>query len=156
MRGMFVNYDHPSPPQNGQESKGLFTSWTMKSSLDPLKHVIGHWTHPKPTLVYEKKQNVRVTKRPTFKLTLCIVMVQPVLQWEKQKRFSHYKYQGNHFQRNAVLFWLPNASIITWKGGGNKHGRRSNMHIIPMLGHIFMVHGHFSWSTIGLHLVMGP
>jgi hypothetical protein len=33
----------------------------VKSSLAPLKYVIGRWTHPMTTSVYMKKKNVRVT-----------------------------------------------------------------------------------------------
>ena len=34
-----------------------------------------------------------VSKRPTSKLILSIVMFQQILQWERQKRFSHCKCQ---------------------------------------------------------------
>ena len=67
---------------------------TMKSSLAPLKHVIGWWTCPRTTSVYIKKSLVTVTmdlevpERPIFMLTVFNVTVQWVLQWERQKRFS--------------------------------------------------------------------
>ena len=70
---------------------GVFTSWTMKSS---------HWTCPIITLVYIKRnKNGRVTMeinvpgRLISRPTLSIVMIQHVLHWERQKRFSHCKCQ---------------------------------------------------------------
>ena len=50
-------------------------------------------------MVYIKKKNVRVAmelevlKVPIFRPTLSIVMVQQVLWWEKQNRFSRFKCQ---------------------------------------------------------------
>ena len=39
--------------------EGLFTSWTMKLALVPLKYVTGHWAHPRFTLVYIKKNKCK-------------------------------------------------------------------------------------------------
>ena len=77
--------------------KGLYTSWIIKSSLASLKYEIGHWTHVGTTSVYIKKRNVKlimeleVPKRLIFRPTLSIVMVQWVLQWERQNRLSRCK-----------------------------------------------------------------
>ena len=74
--------------------EGMFTSWTMKLSLALLKYIIGHCTCLGTILVYIKEKNVRVTmefevpKRFIFRPILSTVMIQWVLSWEKQKRFS--------------------------------------------------------------------
>ena len=68
--------------QTSSYSNMLFTSWTMKSSRAPLKYVIGHWTCHGTTFGLHQEKDVRVTmelevpKRPYFRPTLSIVMVQ--------------------------------------------------------------------------------
>jgi hypothetical protein len=53
--------------------KGLFTSWTMKSSLSPPTYVTGHGTHLMTTLVYIKKEMLRVTMElEVLKMTLVL------------------------------------------------------------------------------------
>jgi hypothetical protein len=70
---------------------------------------------------------LEVLKRSIFRHTLSIVMVPKVLQWERQKRFSHYKCQGTmakkcHFKLFFNIFFLfekmmlPNVFILTRKG----------------------------------------
>jgi hypothetical protein len=77
--------------------KGLSTSWIMKLSLASLKNVIGHWTHVGTTSLYIEKEKCKSdngTWGPpkVFMPTLSIVMVQWVLQWERQNRLSRCKF----------------------------------------------------------------
>jgi hypothetical protein len=78
---------------------------------------------------------LEVPKRLIFRPTLSTIMVQRVLQWERQKKFSRYKF-------------------------GRDHGREMPFHNINILPNVFrirfLMHGHFSWSTFGLHLVWDP
>ena len=97
--------------------KGLFASWTMKSSQGLVKYEIGYRTHPGTTLVYTKEKNVKVTmefeapKRHILRPTLSTDMVQRVLRWERQKRSSSTKRQGSMTEKccyNKILmifFW---------------------------------------------------
>ena len=91
------------------KTKGMFPSWTMKSSLVPLKYVIGCWTRPGTTSVYIKEKNAKgimefeVLKRFIFTPTLSIVMVQRVLQWERRKRF--FLLQMSEYHRKENFFW---------------------------------------------------
>jgi hypothetical protein len=62
-------------------------------------------------------------------------------------------------------FLWSNVSIVMRKEG-KKKGRISHVKKIPktaLFGHTlkkqhihFLMHGHFSWSVFGLHLVKGP
>ena len=98
-------------------------------------------------------------------------MVQQVLHWERQKKFSCCKCQGTMVEKCRFNIWialfiylLPSVTIVTRKEGKNK-GRRSNMKKIPKLPFLntyfknkntpLLVHGHFSWSTFGFLLVRG-
>ena len=62
----------------------------------------------------EKKQNVRLTmelevpKRPIFMPTLSTIVVQRVLQWERQMRFSRCNCQGSMAKTCCCLFGLIN------------------------------------------------
>ena len=79
------------------------------SYLAPLKYVIGRWTRPGTTLVYIENFFVRVTlelevsKRPIFKPTLSIVMLQGFLQWERQKKVLSQK-SGDHGKEKSNTF----------------------------------------------------
>ena len=80
---------------------------------------------------------LEVPQRPIFKPTLSTIMVQRVLQWERQKSFSRCKCQRTMAEKcrfNILnrFFFLPNVSIVTRKEG-KKKGTRSNMKKIPKL-----------------------
>ena len=72
----------------------------MRSSLGPVKSLIGCWTHPRTTLVYTKEKNVKVAmefkvpKRHILRPTLSTNMVQHILWWERQDRCYGRKRQG--------------------------------------------------------------
>ena len=56
---------------------------------------------------------------------------------------------------------MPNISMVTRKEGEEvKHEKIPKTflfeHILKKSTHQILVLGHFSWSTFGLHLVMGP
>ena len=85
---------------------------------------------------------LEVPKRFYFRSTLSIVMVSRVLQWKRQKRFSHYKCQGIMAKKCCFIYFLiffflfekmmlPNVFILTRKEGKKKG--RSNMKKIPKI-----------------------
>ena len=82
------------------ETKGVFTLWTMKSSLAPLKYVIGCWTCSGPLWVIARKKKCKSDhetwglQKHDFRPTLSSAVVQHVLQWKRQKRFLFCKCQG--------------------------------------------------------------
>jgi hypothetical protein len=47
---------------------------------------------------------LEVPKRPIFRPTLSAIMVQWILQWERQKRFSHCKCQGTMHMAEKLPF----------------------------------------------------
>ena len=151
------------------------------SRLLPSKYVIVCWPCPRTTSAYIKKKKIvtiefEVPKWPILKPTLSIVMVQCVLQWERQKRFSRCKCQGTMAEKLLLLSFLFSFSMIflnfwpkklkVMRKERIKKGSRSNMKKFPNLKildiylknqHIdFLVHGLFSWSMFGLHLVNDP
>ena len=103
---------------------------------------------------------LEVPKRSIFKPTLIIVMVQHVLQWERQKRFSRCKCQGI-MQRERERERAPNIFICTRKEG-KKKGRRSNNEENSQNCHF----GHISrkiayplfgaWSLLLVHVRFAP
>ena len=106
--------------QTSSYSNVLFTSWTMKSSRAPLKYVIDHWTCHGTTFGLHQEKDVRVTmelevpKRHYFRPTLPFVMIQQVLWWERQKRFSCYKMSGDYGKvLYFYLFWFSNKKNYT-------------------------------------------
>ena len=107
-----------------------------------------------------------VPKRHILRTRLSTDMVQCVLQWERQKKRSRRKRQGPMAKKwrydkkiNEIMFWgrededkkrqendqtLFCFKCLFWAY------LKKNQHFH------FLVHGHSSWSTFGLHLVRGP
>ena len=137
--------------------KGLFTSWTMKSSQGPIKTVIGCWARPMITSVYTKGN---------------------MLEWPWSSRSSIDIFWGLHYpltRSNGICGGRgkrgPMKEKCCYKSnfdelflGEEKMEENGQSWLycfkIVLLGHIlqiqhicFMVHGHSSWSTFGLHLV---
>ena len=121
--------------------KGLITLWTIKSSLAPLKYVIGHWTHPGIVLIYIKKKNVRVTMELEVPKGLYSTLHYPLLWFNKfcsgrDKKVLSLQMSGDH--GNEMLFLIFNFLIFfrssvfhTYKkrsekgGKGQKHEENS-------------------------------
>ena len=65
-----------------------------------------------------------VPKRPIFRSTSSTDMVQQVLQWERQKWFSHCKYQGTIIQWHGPMgFAVREAKMVLTLQMSGDHGR---------------------------------
>ena len=136
----------------------------MKSSLTPLKYVIGRWTHPGTTSYYIKKKFKR--DDGTWGPHEAYFQALHTFCNGRGKRISHCKCQGTmskkcHFNFLLITFFLPNIFRVTKEG---MKGRRLEIKKIPktiLCGHIFnqhihfLVHGHSSWPTFHLRLARG-
>ena len=108
-----------------------------------------------------------ILKRHILRPTLFIDMVQHVSQWERQKRCFVEKKQGPMAKKIMLLWFLM---FFYWGENMKANSTRKKWSNIiftlktTLLGHIFkinqhihfLVHGHSSWSTFGLHLVRNP
>ena len=89
----------------------MFALWTMKSSQDHVKSMIGCWTHS--ASIHTKEKNIRVImgfevpKRHILRRTLFINTVQHVLWWERQKRWV-----GKIRQRPMAEKWCYNGYLM--------------------------------------------
>ena len=106
-------------------------------------------------------------KRPIFRPTLSTIMVQWVLQWERQKRSSRCKCQRTMVEECRFdilnLFFLPNVSIVTIfrkkeeEGEKFKHEDNSQTtifgHISKKLAHPFFFG---AWSFLLVHIWFTP
>ena len=120
-----------------------------------LKYVIGRWTCP-------RTMELDIPTRFIFSVTLSNVMVQHVLHWERQRRLSCCKHQRTMAKKCFFLY-----SFVKHSHNYNRRRRREGQtrRKLPKLSILdkyiekhfrFLVHGHFSWSTFILHLLMGP
>ena len=114
--------------------------------------------------------------RHILRHTLSTIMVQRVLQWERQNRFSSRKRQGPVAERCCYNnIWM---NLLLGKEVEDKRRQHSGQNLtfyfivlfyilflskLMFCGiylenqHIrFWVHGHSSWSTFGLHPMRGP
>ena len=113
-------------------------------------------------------KNVRMTrefevpKRHILGPTLSTDMVKRVLRWERQSRCYGRKRQGpiadkyycNGFWMN--YFWEEKMKTKEDKNNGQTF-KIALFELIWKKKHIhFLVRGHSSWSTFGLHLVRSP
>lgn len=112
-----------------------------------------------------------------FRLTVSTNMVQRVLQWEaKMVLTPNIKgpcQRNAIFIRNNPLFYLyfkffipaqPNIIVLKrkeGKKGASQTWRKKSQNcsfwtLKKKSSNPLLAHGHFSWSTVGLHLVKGP
>ena len=106
---------------------------TLGSQPVMLINLHDHWSRDHFGL--HQENNVRVAmglevpQRPLFRPSLSTVMVQKVLRWERQKRFSHYKCQGTMINIYFILFYLfflPKLYIVMREEGEKvKHAKNS-------------------------------
>ena len=95
-------------------------------------------------------------------------MIQHILWVREAKDVLVLQMWSDHGREMSFYYFylfLPKVTVVTRKQG-EKKGRRSSMKEFPKLPssyiylkkkHIhFLVHGHFTWSTFGLHLARGP
>ena len=102
--------------------RGLLTSWTwtrpllLKNMWLTIELVMGPLR-----FTSRKNKNVRDDhetwgpKRPIFKPTLSILMIQRVLQWEMQKWFSCYKCHGEKVKHEESCQYYPFWTYILKK-----------------------------------------
>jgi hypothetical protein len=94
--------------------------------------------------------------------TLSSAMVRWVLRWERQKRCCSGKKQGPTTKKccyNGIRFGDKKMKATEkMKEWSNLKFFKSVLfvHILENSTHSLLVHGHCSWSTVGLHLVRGP
>ena len=146
----------------------------MESSLTPLKYVIGHWTCHGTNSVYIKKKmyewpwNLRSPKdlflglhyplswsnkfcagrgKRGYLVAKCQgIMVEIFLSFFLfTHTHTHTHFHGYEERRGEGQTWFPpHQNCLLWTNVYQK-----NQHIHSLM------HGHFSWSTFGLHLVRG-
>ena len=98
--------------QFGKQFKSLFTSWTMMLSLAYLKHVIGHWTRSKTTLVYIKKKIVTMTtelevpKNPIFHAHVIHYHGTTEVTVGEAKEFFSLQMSKDHGKEMLLLFFF--------------------------------------------------
>ena len=98
-----------------------------------------------------------VPKRPIFTPTLSTIMVQWVLCWERQKRFSSCKCQGT-WQRNATLIFLNRKLFFhqTLSLLLGKKGRRPNIVKNPKLPYLKKISTSTFWCMHCMVTSLGP
>ena len=141
--------------------QGLFTPWTMKSSQGLVKYVIGCCTRLGTTLVH--------TKEKTW-------------EWPWSSRSPKDRFEGLHRGKRVTLvekktrvhgkemFFIINLNELDDKEEKTKRREDKRMvqlecfqnypfwtfFFLEISTVIFLMHGHSSWPTFGLHLVRCP
>ena len=103
-------------------TKELFTPWTMKSSLAPLKHSIGHWLNSSQDhFGLHQEKDVRVTmslevsKCPFWRPALSTIMVQMGFAMGEAKEVLLLQMSVDHGKEMSFDFLCQTRSLFTLK-----------------------------------------
>ena len=143
--------------------KGLFTSWTMKSSQGPIKIVIGCWARPGTTSVYTKGNMSEWPWSSRSSTNIFWGLLHPLT--------SSNGYFGGRGKRGALVekvgrgamakkcFYVKILMNFFWWEEKTREWSNLNFLKTTLFGHIFkktMTFTFGAWSFLSVHILFTP